>query len=76
MAPLIENLTKARDSATFTAHDLRAALATAGAVESLVLLPLIARAATLAADIEQLLLAAIDHDIIDTALDKMKGPTA
>ena len=52
-----ENLTKARDCATFAAEDLRRALADADAVTALVLLPLIADAARLAQQIGALMYA-------------------
>lgn len=76
MTELQENLTKARDSARLAHADLRAALTPAKPLESLALLPLIERAATLAADLDRLLWAVIDHDIIDTALTQAKEPTA
>lgn len=72
-----ENLTKARDCAQFVANDLRAALMTAGAVEGMVLLPLIERAALLAADIERLRVNAAEDANIDAAmLAKAKEGTA
>jgi hypothetical protein len=52
-----ENLAAARDCAKFTAQDLRAALSKAGAVEALVILPLIAEAERLTQQIEALILA-------------------
>ncbi len=50
-----ENLTKARDCATFAAEDLRRALADADPVAALVLLPLIADAARLAQQVGALI---------------------
>ena len=60
MTQLVENLTKARDSARFTANDLHAALADAGAVEGIILMRLIDQAATLASGIDMLLQAVRD----------------
>lgn len=77
MTEQMENLTKAQHSANFTTMDLRAALSSAGAVQGLALMPLIERAATLATDIERLLHAVHDDDMIDAAiLAKAKEPTA
>lgn len=50
-----ENLTKARDCATFAAEDLQRALADADPVAALVLLPLIADAARLAQQVGALI---------------------
>lgn len=52
-----EELTKASQGSSMTAHDLRAALATATPVEALILLPLIARAEGLSQDIQAMLSA-------------------
>jgi len=54
MLVISESLTKAADSAAFVRNDLREALSGASATESLILLPLIERAATLKRDIEAL----------------------
>jgi hypothetical protein len=54
---MIEALTQARDCAEFTHGNLRAALGKASAVESLILLPLIADAAKLRQQVEVLLAA-------------------
>jgi hypothetical protein len=55
--PKTEALTKASHSASFVLGDLRSALATATAVEALVLLPLIEQAAQLQQRIAALLTA-------------------
>ncbi len=52
---MTEELIQARDGAKFAASDLRAALGKAGAVEALVLLPLIADAERLAQAVTALL---------------------
>lgn len=76
MTEQMENLTRAQQAARLTADSLSAALASAGAVQGLVLMPLIERAATLAADIERMLHAVHDDDMIDAAiLAKAKEPT-
>lgn len=76
MTELQGNLTKATNSANFTAKDLNAALSTAGAVEGMALLSLLDRAATLAADIDRLLRAVQDDDTIAARLASAKEPTA
>jgi len=63
MLVISESLTKAADSAAFVRNDLREALSGASATESLILLPLIERAATLKRDIEALQ-AARDSDAV------------
>ena len=52
-----ERLAQALDNVAFTSEHLRAALAEAGAVEALILLPLIERCAKLRSDIQALLAA-------------------
>lgn len=53
----IEQLQKAKDCAAFVVSDLQAGLKTANALEALVLLQLISKAAALYGDVSQLLSA-------------------
>ena len=60
---MTENMASSSDSARYCAQYLRDALEVAGAVQGLAMLPLIERAAMLAADIDRLLQAVREDDI-------------
>ena len=62
MSTKTDNLTKARDEAGFLVDDLRAAHSNGNAIESLILLPMIYRAADLLKDINALLEAILAND--------------
>lgn len=65
MSTKTDNLTKARDEAGFLVDDLRAAHTAGNAIESLILLPMIYKAADLLKDINALLgaIAANDSEV-------------
>lgn len=56
-AQTLEHLQKAKDGAAFVVSDLQASLKTANALEAIVLLQLISKAAALYGDVSQLLAA-------------------
>mgnify|MGYP000691620702 CR=1 FL=1 len=56
-AKTLEDLQKAKDGAAFVVSDLQASLKTANALEAIVLLQLISKAAALYGDVSQLLAA-------------------
>lgn len=62
---MIEELSQAADSLDMARTDLRATMAKAGAVESIILLDLIARSAQLVSDTRALLSAVIEREAME-----------